>query len=301
MEVNLRNEKLGSWLSSTRNENKNLKYNHLKLTEVVNLRGDTFPVLQEIIDEAHEDYKRSKRSVLSKSLDPTQEINFDNLGEADPAYGYPSELNLTTLKGYFGEIFAGIIAENFSPFNIDTWKVPVFCFRHHQTAFDQLETFKRTGQRKKATIGRPGDDCLAFVLDDEKNQIVKTLFCEAKCTNGHDSKLINNAHSQISDLNPVPVELLRILEILEDYDTEHAKKWAKAISNLYVNDYQTERFDLVSYVCGKKPKTAETWIDNTKPHKTYTGKRQLEAVEVHISEVDNLVQNLYRKEMINVE
>ncbi|MFJ5762738.1 hypothetical protein ACIQAA_27140 [Neobacillus sp. NPDC093182] len=300
MDINLKVDKLDSWLLSSRNENESLKYNHLKLTEVVDLRDEFLPILQEIIDNAHDDYKRHKRSVLVKSLDPSVEIDFDRLGKSDPAYGYPSELNLTTLKGYFGEIFAGIIAENFSPFSINDWKVPVFCFRHHETAFDQLETFKRTGMKKNATIGRPGDDCVAFVLDNEKNEIVKTLFCEAKCTNDHDSSLINKAHSQISDLNPVPVELLRILEILNDYDTEYAKKWAKAISTLYINNYQTERFDLVSYVCGRAPVNSETWIDCNKPHKTYKGDRNLECVEVHLSNVNELVENLYWKEMTNV-
>lgn len=301
MEINLRSDTLNSWLSSKRIENKALKYNHLKLEEKDNLREEVIPVLKEIIDKAHEDYKRCKRSVLLKSLDPSLDIDFEVLGEADPAYGYPSELDMTTLKGYFGEIFAGLIAENFSPFNIEDWKVPVFSFRHHETAFDQLETFKRTGSKKKATMGRTGDDCVAFVLDDVTNQISKSLFCEAKCTNDHDSSLINKAHSQVSDSNPLPVELIRILEILNDYDTEYSKKWKRAISNLYINLNKTERFDLVSYVCGRSPVKNDTWIDSKKPHKTYTGQRDLESVEVHISNIDELVQTLYGKELSTVE
>jgi hypothetical protein len=300
MHINLKKEGFSSWLNATRNENKALQYRHLKLQEESNLRNDILNDLQTIIDEAHEDYKRYKRSILLHSLDPTAAtIDWEDLGIGDPAYGYPQDLDLTTLKGAFGEIFAGIIAENFSPFDFDNWIVPAFSFRHHETAFDQLETFKRTGHKKKSIIGRHGDDCLAFILDDNTNQITKTLFCEAKCSNSHDSDLIKDAHSKLSDPNLLPVELMRILEILKDYETDSSKKWSKAIANLYVNHNKNsnyERFDLVSYVCGKLPTRKDSWIDCNKPHANYKGNRDLESVEVHLFDVDELIKTLYRKE-----
>ncbi|WP_147803334.1 hypothetical protein [Alkalicoccus halolimnae] len=298
MEIDLRSDYLKSWLSPARKENKDLKYRHLKLSEMKSSREDIIPYLQQVINEAHEDYKRCKRAVLSDSLDPGVNIDFDELGDLDPAYGYPNFLDMNTLKGYFGEIFSGIIAENFSPFNINNWKVPVFSFRHHETAFDQLETYKRTGNKKKATIGRPGDDCLAFVLNEESNKIEKMLFIEAKCTDDHKSDLINKAHSQISDKNPVPVELIRLLEILRDYDSDYAKKWSIALSNLYLkkNEEGQVRFDLVSYVCGRSPIRKQSWMDSHKPHELYKGKRDLESVEIHVSNVDQLVKKVYQKE-----
>ncbi|MFE3897200.1 MULTISPECIES: hypothetical protein [unclassified Priestia] len=297
MNENLESQNILAWLIPTMSEQNDLNYQHILLKESKSKRTFALADLQLIIDNAHQDYKNHRRSVLLKNLDPT--IKIENLGSNDPAYYYPHKLDLTTLKGYFGEVFSGVIAENYSPFNVEGWKVPVYFFRFHHTATDQLENYRRTGEMKKATVGRTGDDCLAFLLDSSDSKIVKTLFCEAKCSAKHDSSMVNKAHLKLSDHNPLPVELLRILEILNDYDTEYSKKWRLAISNLFcsLNDNEEhERIDMVSYVCGQFPKRNDNWIPNDKPHEFYKGERKLLAVEVHLEEVDSLVKTLYRKE-----
>ncbi|ENH97927.1 DEAD/DEAH box helicase [Gracilibacillus halophilus YIM-C55.5] len=298
MEIRLRDVQFNSWLLTSRTENKGKKYRHLKLNEELTFRDEIVPSLKNMVEEAHQDYKNSKRSLLLKTLDPSVE-DIESLGKMDPAYGYPDQLDLTTLKGTFGEVFAGIIAENFAPFNVENWKVPVFSFRHHEAAFDQLETYKRTGDKKNATMGRPGDDCLAFELDQSETNIRKILFCEAKCTNDHSSSLVKKAHEQLSDSNIIPVETLRLIEILNDYDTDYAIRWSEALRNLYLdlgNFGNSNRYDLVSYVCGNSPKKKSTWIDTEEPHEGYSAGRELESVEVHISDIDQLVKTIYQKE-----
>jgi hypothetical protein len=125
-------------------------------------------------------------------------ITLDPLGEpdtGDPALEYPHKLPLSTLQGYFGEVFAGLIVENGSALGESGWQVPAFLFRTHAVAFEQLELMRQTGQPLKGVPGRTGDDCMAFRRDSQGN-IIRTLYCEAKCTLGHDTSLIADAHER---------------------------------------------------------------------------------------------------------
>ncbi|MFS0726348.1 hypothetical protein [Paenibacillus sp. 1P07SE] len=278
------------WLSEDRSQTGDPYYYHLRLKEDKQKRKIIFDQIKSLYTEAHEDYRRHYRSLMKYSLDPLNPLDLK-----DPAYGYPELLDMTTLKGYFGEIFAAIIAENFSPFNESEWKVPAFFFRNHHQAFDVLEKYKRTGKIKKATMGRTGDDCLAFVLNGS-GEISKILFCEAKCSASHNNKLINDAYEKISDEMSIPVETLRIIAILEDYDDDESKKWIDALRRLYLNDdNSSERYDLISYICGQHPIQTDSWISKTKRSKSYSGGRKLKVVESHLFDVDDFICEIYGK------
>ncbi|WP_312149141.1 hypothetical protein [Paenibacillus odorifer] len=288
-------ETINDWLNNTLNESDDKSYRHLLLKENSTARTQVIGILMQMVHEAHEDARLRLRKAFEISLDP---IENDQKDIYDPTYGYPEVFDITTLKGYFGEIFAGIIAENFSPFNEQSWKVPAFSFRYHEIAFDQLEMLMMTGEMISAIPGRTGDDCLAFVMENEK--IIKILFCEAKCTASHSSDLISDAHKKISSKNSIPVEIRRLIEILRDYDDDDALRWIDALRKLRVNmDKDCERYDLVSYICGsspKIPKNRTTWMPLDAPHVKYTGKRNLEAVEIHLSDVEDLIKMVYGKE-----
>lgn len=280
-----------NWLKNEVTDNKNISYRHNLIYENnINIRKNTIAELKPLVQIIHDDTRFKLRELFQDDLDPLDQWNETE----DPAAGYPEVLDLTTLKGYFGEIFSGIIAENFQPFDEDRWRVPLFSFRFHHTAFDQLELYRQTGKMKKATYGRTGDDCVAFVLN--KGIIEKVLFLEAKCTASHSSEMINDAHTKISSEYTVPVETLRIVEALKYYRNtkKEADDWIKALRDLY-RARKVIRFDCVSYVCGKKPSRNKSWIKNTTPNKNYLGNRELEVVEVHINDIDSLVKEIYGK------
>lgn len=285
---------LTSWLYNDVSENMDKQYRHNLIRENPSARIDALEELKPVIRKAHDDARFKLREALRDTLDPIEEWD----DEVDPADGYPEILDLTTLKGYFGEFFSGIVAENFSPFGETNWRVPVFPFRFHNTAFDQLEMYRQTGQMKKATYGRTGDDCLAFVLDDDT--IIKILFLEAKCTAKYNLEMIADAHTKISSANQKPVELMRLVEILKAYRRNpDVDVWITAFRKLYRSKDGFERFDCVSYVCGqfpKKPRDKVSWISRVVPHTNYQGGRRLEAVEVQLTDVDDLVRDLYGKE-----
>ena len=86
------------------------RYEHALAREDGDHRSAILPRLQVLISEAHEDARRRLCRLASGSLDPLGEPN-----KRDPADGYPQRLHIQTLKGYFGEILAGVVAENLHP------------------------------------------------------------------------------------------------------------------------------------------------------------------------------------------
>ncbi|GKU82686.1 hypothetical protein NCCP28_20820 [Niallia sp. NCCP-28] len=287
---------LNSWLYNDVSENADKQYRHSLIREQ-NKSEDKEAILKELkplVQRAHDDTRFKLREFLRDTLDPLEEWDED----IDPANGYPEMLDLTTLKGYFGEFFSGLVAENFSPFGEENWRVPIFSFRFHETAFDQLEMYRQTGTMKKATYGRTGDDCLAFVLKGDS--IEKILFLEAKCTAKYNLNMIADAHTKISSANQKPVELSRLITALKAYQgNEEAEIWITALRKLFLAKNGFERYDCVSYVCGqfpKSPKSKLSWISREDPHANYLGERKLEAVEIQITNVDELVKEMYGKE-----
>ena len=283
---------LENWLLETHSTS-NTKYSHRLLEMNVDRQPTVVAQLQQYFKKAHDDVQRHLRSLVDISLDPLGEPS-----KYDPAEGYPEKLPANTLKGYMGEVFAGLISEKYSPLG-EEWKVPAFLFRFHKEAFFELENWRQTGQQPKEILGRMGSDCLAFQLND-RGHVARSLICEAKCTSKHDAGLITKAHKQISKDNLIPIDILLIIEILIDYDDEESRRWVQALTHLLPSPVRSdyERCDMVCYVHGRSPKrlNRRSWIPTNTPHKAYSGNRRLEAVEVRIKDVDRLLQLVYGTE-----
>lgn len=280
-----------SWLTVAVQKASGGRYEHALAQENGQLRLSVLPALKTLIAEAHADARTRLEILANGSLDP--------LGAPkakDPAKGYPERLHIQTLKGYFGEILAGAVAENLHPFGINDWTVPAYLFRFHHVVFQQLDLIGQTGAVAGILPGRTGDDCLAFRRDD-KGRIIAALFCEAKCSAGHDSGLINDAHSKSSMENLLPVDILQVIEVLEDSTDPKAKSWIEALRRLYLTGASAgyERIDQITYVCGRKPvrNGSKSWIPSAAPHVKYTGARRLHVAEIHLSQVDDLVKKVY--------
>jgi len=282
---------VNEWLSSSVTRNEDGNYSHQLLVEREGGRDKVLGQLRSYVSETHEDVRRHLRSLVSGSLDPL------GAPEQDFAATYPGDLGLEVLKSYFGEIMAGLIAEHFSPFRIDTWKVPTFLFRFHLNALQRLESIRQTNREPGPLPGRPGDDCLAFQRN-ATGQIIKSLVAEAKCTRGHDTHLINNGMEQLSQENPIPVDVFRLIEILREYEDEESLGWTESLRSLLHDDVSDshERFDLFAYTCGRSPVLRPSWIDTNQPHPGYTAGRQLEAAELHLVNLEELVAAVYQGE-----
>ncbi len=278
------------WLADTVTESRDGRYRHRLLRENPASRGDILNDLSALVERAHEDARRHFRQLAGISLDPLGETTVP-----DPMRDYPRSFPMRTLQGYFGEIIAGFVAEHFAPFKISDWRVPAFLFRFHNTAFEWLERARQGALVPQEITGRTGDDCLAFQRD-AAGRIVRSLVCEAKCTTGHRADSIADAHAKISEPHLRPVSLSQLIHVLEDRrDDPESTAWAEALRHLWLADLDAsyERYDLVSYVCGQLPVRGSTWITTDKPHTNYTASRRLEAVELHLQDVAELVREVY--------
>lgn len=293
--------KITKWLDSTSNSSSDQKYQYRCLKENLSYRSDMVQELKTLAHQAHEDARARVRKLQ------TRDESLDPLGE-DPTPGsqylyideYPKKLHIDVLKGYFGEIFAGIIAENFNPFDED-WQVPAFPFRFHNTAFEQLEMLRQVSGIARTIPGRTGDDLLAFQRNGN-GKIIRSLVCEAKCTANHSTTMVKEAHEKASTQNPIPISCTQLIEILNDQSREDtsAALWIDALRQLILTEPGVpnyERCDLVSYICGLPPvKGTTVVIPENSPHEKYKGGRRLKAVETHLYDVEGLIEQIYEKE-----
>lgn len=280
-----------TWLTIDVQRASSGKYEHcLAREQGQQSRTGVLPRLRTVVSKAHDDARQRLRRLATGSLDP--------LGEAsgfDAAEGYPERLHIQTLKGYFGEILAGLAAEHLHS-DSGEWEVPAHLFRFHLVEFQQLAMMAQTGAPAALRPGRTGEDCLAFRRNPD-GWIIATLFCEAKCTADHDASMINKAHEQSSLSNLIPVDLLQLIAVLEESTDPAAAQWVEGLRRLLLKGPPEgyERRDQVTYVAGRKPaqKGRTSWIPPNKPHQKYTGGRRLHVFELHLDDVEDLINNVY--------
>jgi hypothetical protein len=287
-----RSDQLREWLAANRAGQD--PYRHLRLAEVPEQRVDGLAELARQVEEAHRDARERLERLMGVSLDPR-----DPAAIANPQVQvFPDAMATTNLQGYLGEILAGLVAENYEPHGRD-WTVPAFVFRDHSAGAQAVERRRQLGGSARVAFGRFGDDAVAFIAADD-GTIVAWLYAEAKCTHDHSRQLIHAGHEQLSGDTYLPVDLPQLIEILEQRGDADAQRWADALRLLFFTDRATAptRFDLLVYVCGRKPIDTDSWLPTDKPAAEYTGGRFLEAVEVHLDDFDEILQATYPAHVI---
>jgi hypothetical protein len=284
--------KILHWLWSEKLVSEDGRYRHQLLREEPGGLVEVLDALRAYVDHAHADALRNYRRLIGISLNPLRDSPDD-----DPTTPYPRRLHISVLTSYFGEILAGIVAEHYAPLGEGDWEVPAYLFRFHTVAFQALEASLQTRDPPGRLVGRTGNDCLAFRRDG-RGQIVKCLHCEAKCCARHDAHLIAAAHEQAGGASIVDIP--QLIEILEDRGDPVSASWIEPLRQLRlrleITEPACERCDLVCYVCGQSPKQLgrSVWMPTAGPHPQYAGGRRLEAVEVHLQDVERVVRLAYR-------
>jgi hypothetical protein len=251
------------------------------------------PKLKRYYRQAHADAIRRIRRLLGVDLNPLK----SSRSKSSTAMNYPYCMDMTTLKGYFGEVLAYAIVESLGADGKTDWEVPAFLFRYHLTAFQRLEAQRIGGGPTGPVVGRTGDDGLAFRRDRKTGAIVGYIYCEAKCTATHDAGLIADAHEKIKGVGPV--DLMNLFDILLEENTADSLKWLTALRTFRESLPRgtIQRLDFVCYVCGQSPVNKLSWITQTTPHTSYgaTG-RHLDVVEVHFSDIEDKIRQVYSDE-----
>src|SRR5262249_53785133 len=108
--------------------------------------------------------------------------------------------------------------------------------------------------------------------------------------------MIAEAHTKVN--SSAMVSILQVIEVLKRRPTEDARRWVEALQQyrLKMTAKSTDRLNLICYICGQHPVRAASWIHLTGPHENYGARTALEAVEVHLHDVEQKIRAVYAKE-----
>ena len=277
------------WLESSLTENGDYRHRHV-FESGEDQRERALEIIKKYIAWAHSDAKEKLEEDynLGVNLDPESYEESSNVVEA-----YPQGLNERDLKGYFGEAVAGLLAEIFEVHR-KSWVIPMFLFRLHNKVFERLEEWDLSDEPDEdlsPTPGRSGDDCLAFVLEDES--VVNCMSIEAKYTPDHNSSQIDSAFDKV---NEEPKSLLQIAGILDEIGEEEL---ADQIRLFRYSDDDPGKYKMISYLHGKEPTQNDTWIDTDSPKKSTDDEAvelesQVEVAEALVSKIGEIRSEVYR-------
>ncbi|MBY2925531.1 aminotransferase [Rhizobium leguminosarum] len=301
---------LANWLNDYPSEEVE-GYGHLLLEE----RSETDPAIAaDLIDyfeSAHLDARQCFHKLARISLHP------DAGDEACDAQ-YPGSLPLTALKGLFGEVMCGMMAESFEFVGKHEYVIPVFLFRNHEDAGQYIYTLSRDATRTREVLGRKGDDFIAIVVDED-GKVTRFIAGEAKWRGTwtpsalaavmlgpkiedpeDETKRIHNGKGVWFEVNrglPVPLGLEQLHAILDECEPD---KFASVIASLdrilaRRNPDSIERTDLILLAGGSPPKREARvpllpW--KALPEE-YTAGRDLQIVELLFSNGDDLINEIY--------
>ncbi len=276
------------WLENSLTENGDYRHRHVFESEE-DQRKEALEIIKEYIAWAHSDTKEKleEEYTLGVDLDPEAYEESSTVVEA-----YPQVLHKRDLKGYFGEAFAGLLAEIFEVHR-KNWVIPIFLFRLHNKVFERLEEWDLSDEPDEdlpPTPGRSGDDCLAFVVEDES--VVDCMSIEAKYTPEHNSSQIDSAFDKV---NERPKSLIQIAGILDEIGKEDLADKVKLFR--YSNN-DLGKYKMISYLHGKEPTQNNTWIDTDSPKKSTDEEAvelefQVEVEEALVSKIDEIQSEVY--------
>lgn len=291
---------LNAWLVAQPITSSHRKY-QLRVWREVNanfaaLRDELIAYAQEALDDARARIRKGFEDNLSPFSDPVD----------DPAAHYPAMLNRITLQGYLGETLAGLAVEHFGAFGKTDWHVPAFLFRFHDQEFQHLDLINERflmgeahdpDAESEKRPGRTGDDALAFRLDAQ-GKITHVLALEAKCLVRSNTATIADAHGKLAAGTRRPSGIRELITLLSDYETEAAQEWVARLLELYREGFRTaERRDGLAYTVGHspvQPATRLSWLPADAPHLSYIVDRRFDAMEFQLSDIEGLVNTLYR-------
>ncbi|MCF9169972.1 hypothetical protein J7965_07490 [Vibrio parahaemolyticus] len=280
-------------------------YGHLLLEQVEDSNQELASRLKAYFESAHLDARCEIHKFIGMDLHPDREKQTE--------INYPSSLHLTTLKGCFGEVMTGLVAEKYELVGRHHWEVPVFLFRFHEDAKKYLFTLVREPEQKRQTVGRLGTDFIGISIHD--GEVERLISGEAKWRKPLTQSAIDTVmlgpkekgkQTRVkgkgvwAELNKEvnPPNGLRELQIaLKDIDPEGYGEVILSMDKLLTAFEPTTvpKTDLV-LIAGEPRKTrkkGEYCIEWEKKPESYLAGNDLQVVEVVLPNGEKLIEDLY--------
>lgn len=288
----------------------NGNFGHLLLLQKDADDGTLSQALRPYFESAHLDARQAFHADIGIDLHP-------DAGDG-PAVTYPGCLPLTTRKGLFGEVMAGLVTEGYPLVGEHAWCVPIFLFRYHEDARNYLFALARNPERKRQTVGRLGSDFIGLLLD-ETGAVIRFIAGEAKWRKTLNQSAVDtvmlgdliddpagggarvrSGKGVWNDLNndpPVPIGVRQLQRLLQEYDPDGYDAAILSLERALVlrEPVPLPRTDLV-IVAGNASATRDTltcFLPFEGMPAEYTAGHDLQLVEVVLKEGEALIDAIY--------
>lgn len=277
-----------NWFETLRIDDAASNYVNCRLRARDAAHGGNFrPTIAQYLEWAHADARSIFHDSLGITLDPRG---------GRPPIEYPRSLPLMTRKGYFGEVFCGILAEAGQVHTGDEWTVPIFLFRLHTQAEEYLMRLITGEPAGSAILGRTGSDNLALSLNGD-GTVKAILGAEAKCYTVFNATKAREALTDLGAQAAVPVSLGQLKRLLAEIDPDRFETTILDLETIIRNARQATvpRHDLLVLIFEnpsvRNYNTPRISVANKTAN--YAAGRRLQVVEVHLPGAGALIEELY--------
>lgn len=282
-------------------------YGHLLLEQSVSSFSDTdISELRPYFESAHLDAREIFHAAARISLHPED-------GGKGAHATYPNCLPPKTIRGLFGEVMCGIVAETYSLVGGKTWRVPIFLFREHAPVARYIFDLVRDPTRVKEVHGRPGNDFIGLELAAD-GTVLAFIAGEAKWRTDLTASTIdgimkgdgkgkgtarvwadNGVWNDINTALLVPQGIQQICDLLKIKDRDGYARTILSLDRALLMDVGPPRTDLV-LVAGNRSASRATGIcllPTAAPPPDYKAMRPLQIVEIVLLDGEDMIKRLY--------
>lgn len=282
-------------------------YGHLLLEQRGTALSDVdIAELRPYFESAHQDAREVFHAAARISLHPED-------GETGDHATYPNCLPPKTVRGLFGEVMCGIVAENYNLVGGKTWRVPIFLFREHAPVARYIFDLVRDPARVKEVHGRPGNDfiglelaadgtVLAFIAGEAKwraDLTASTIDAIMKGDGkGKGAARVWAGNGVWNDINTallIPQGIQQICDLLKIKDRDRYAHTILSLDQALLTDVGPPRTDMV-LIAGNRAATravGTTLLPTTTPPADYKAARPLQIVEIVLLGGEDMIERLY--------
>ncbi|MBY6243374.1 aminotransferase [Methylosinus sp. Sm6] len=282
-------------------------YGHLLLEQRITALSDAdISELRPYFESAHQDAREVFHAAARISLHPED-------GETGDHATYPNCLPPKTVRGLFGEVMCGIVAENYSLVGGKTWRVPIFLFREHAPVARYIFDLVRDPSRVKEVHGRPGNDfiglelaangtVLAFIAGEAKwradltaSTIDGIMKGDGKGKGAARVWANNGVWNDINTGLLIPQGIQQICDLLKIKDRDAYAHTVFSLDQALLTDVGPPRTDMV-LIAGNRAATRSAGtalLPTTAPPADYKAARPLQIVEIVLVSGEDMIERLY--------
>lgn len=282
-------------------------YGHLLLEQSTAPFQDAIvDALRPYFESAHADAREHFHKAVRISLHP-------EAGEMGADATYPNCLPPKTIRGLFGEVMAGMIAEAYPMVGTKSWRIPIFLFRGHGAAEDYIFDLARDPTKKREVHGRPGNDFIglemaadgtvtAFIAGEAKWRADLTAstmdtIMKGDGTGKGPARVYkdNGVWNDINTALPVPKGLQQMCDLLAIKDRDAFARTILSLDEALLGKSSPPRTDLVLVAGNRSPKRPKgaTLLPTAAAPADYKATRPLQIVEIVLEGGEDLIKRIY--------